>query len=65
MCRSVRPYIPGYAEADCTFDSGVGDKLLIVTSDDQLPPETWLVGKRPMDVERYQGRKAQRRKIAR
>jgi hypothetical protein len=20
-CRSVRPYIPGYAEADCTFDS--------------------------------------------
>lgn len=55
MCRSVQPYqIHGYAEADCTFDSGGGDKLLIVTPDGQLPPETWFVGKRPMDVERYQ-----------
>ncbi len=54
MCRLVRPYIPGYAEADCTFDSGAGNKLLIATADDQLPPENWFVGKRPMDVERYQ-----------
>ena len=53
-CRSVRPWIPGYAEAECTFDTGAGDKLLIVTPDDQLPPESWFVGKRPMDVRRYQ-----------
>ena len=53
-CRSVKPWIAGYAEAECTFDSGAGDKLLIVTPDDQLPPESWFVGKRPMDVRRYQ-----------
>jgi len=53
-CRSVRPWIAGYAEAECTFDNGAGDKLLIVTPDDQLPPEAWFVGKRPMDVRRFQ-----------
>jgi hypothetical protein len=54
-CRSVTPYIiPGYAEADCTFDSGTGDKLLIVTPDNQLPPEDWFIGKRPLDVRCYQ-----------
>lgn len=52
-CRSVRPYIDGYVEADCTFDSGAADKLLIATADGEVPPETWFVGKRPMDVERY------------
>ncbi len=52
-CRSVRPWIPGYAEADCTFDTGAGDKLLVVIPDGQLPPEAWFVGKRPMDVQRY------------
>ncbi len=52
-CRSVRPYIAGYVEADCTFDSGTGAKLLVATSHDAPPPEQWFVGKRPMDVERY------------
>jgi hypothetical protein len=52
-CRSVRSYIPGYAEADCTFNSGAENKLLVAVSDGQLPPKTWFVGKRPMDVERY------------
>ncbi len=52
-CRSVRPYIPGYAEADCTFDTGADDKLLIAASHDELPSADWFVGKRPMDVQRY------------
>jgi hypothetical protein len=52
-CRSVTPYIPGYAEADCTLNSGVTSKLLIATPDGEMPPEAWFVGKRPMDVERY------------
>ncbi|MGE4048148.1 MAG: hypothetical protein AB7F35_25045 [Acetobacteraceae bacterium] len=52
-CRSVTPFIPGYAEADCVFDSGVTNKLLIATPDGEIPPEAWVVGKRPMDVERY------------
>ena len=42
-CRSVTRYIPGYAEADCTFDRGAGDKLLIATDDDHLPPENWFM----------------------
>lgn len=52
-CRSVKPWIPGYGEADCTFDNGAADKLLIVTPEGQLPLEAWFVGKRPMDVRRY------------
>ena len=43
----------GYVEADCIFDSGAADKLLVVASHDAPPPESWFVGRRPMDVERY------------
>lgn len=57
-CRSVKPYIAGYVEADCTFDTGAGDKLLVVAAHDAPPPEQWFVGKRPMDVERYRQGKA-------
>ena len=52
-CRSVSRYIAGYAEADCTLESGVDDRLLIAITGDTLPSEAWLVGKRPMDVEHY------------
>jgi hypothetical protein len=52
-CRSVRPYIPGYAEADCTFDNGHVEKLLIGVADGSLPEPAWLTGKIPMQVEKY------------
>ncbi len=52
-CQSVRPYIAGYAEAECTFDNGEEVKLLFATPVNMLPPASWLLGKRPMDVERY------------
>jgi hypothetical protein len=52
-CQSVRQYIAGYAESDCVLDNGRDERLLIAISGDALPPETWLVGKRPMDVKRY------------
>lgn len=52
-CRGVKPYISGYAEADCTLETGRDDKLLTATAESQLPPATWFVGKRPMDVRRY------------
>jgi hypothetical protein len=55
VCHSVRRYIDGWAEADCTFDRGGGDKLLIAICEEQLPPKSWLVGKRPIEVERYPG----------
>jgi hypothetical protein len=52
-CRSVRHYITGYAEADCVLNNDRDERLLIAICGDSLPPETWLVGKRPMDIERY------------
>jgi hypothetical protein len=52
-CKAVRPYIDGYAEANCTFDNGEDIKLLFATPLNMLPPPSWLVGKRPMDVEGY------------
>lgn len=52
-CRRVKPYIKGYAEADCTLETGTVEKLLTVTAGDELPPESWFVGKRPMDVRHY------------
>ena len=53
VCRSVRPYIAGYAEADCTFDDGRAEKLLIGIIGEDLPDPAWLAGKKPMHVERY------------
>jgi len=52
-CRSVKPYIAGYVEADCTLDTGADDKLLVSASLSEPPPESWFIGKRPMDVARY------------
>lgn len=52
-CRGVKPYISGYAEADCTLETGRDDKLLTATAENRLPPAAWFVGKRPMDVRRY------------
>jgi hypothetical protein len=52
-CRSVRPYIPGYAEADCAFDDGQREKLLIAIVNAMMPKPEWFVGKRPMDVEHF------------
>ncbi len=52
-CRSVRLYIDGYAQADCTFDNHRREMLLIMLENNALPDPSWLVGKRPMDVERF------------
>ena len=52
-CRSVRPYIAGYAEADCTFDTGRTEKLLMGITGGELPAPSWFVGKTPMQAERY------------
>jgi hypothetical protein len=41
-CLSVRTYIAGYVEADCIFDSGASDRLVVAAAQDA-----------PMDVERY------------
>lgn len=52
-CSAVRAYIHGYAEADCTFESGATVKLLVGTDHADLPPPSWFAGKRPMDVEHF------------
>lgn len=50
-CHSIRPYIAGYAEADCTFDDGRQETLLIAASYAELPDPSLLIGKRPKDLE--------------
>jgi hypothetical protein len=52
-CRSVRPFMAGYAEAECSFDDGRQKKLLISLTDGTLPDLSWLAGKKPMQVEHY------------
>ena len=53
QCRSVRPYIAGYAEADCTFNNGNAVKLLIGVTGEGLPDPAWFVGKKPRQAEHY------------
>lgn len=52
-CQSVRPYIAGYAEADCTFDDGKQQKILVAVAGKMLPDPAWLVGKKPIQAGRY------------
>lgn len=52
-CHSVQSYIAGYAEADCKFDDGRQQKLLIDVVGNALPDPSWLIGKKPMQVGQY------------
>lgn len=52
-CRSVRPFMAGYAEAECTFNDGRQKKLLINLTDGRQPDPSWFTGKKPMQVEHY------------
>ncbi len=52
-CRSVRPYISSYAQADCTLSDGQTAEILTSVESGMLPDSTWYVGKRPADVARY------------
>jgi hypothetical protein len=53
-CRSVRPYISSYAQADCTLSNGQIAEILTSVESEMLPDSTWYVGKRPADVAHYQ-----------
>lgn len=52
-CHNVRPYITGYAEAECTFDTGKSERLLIRLTDSECPTPSWFVGRTPKQVEIY------------
>ncbi len=52
-CRTVRPYAPEFAVADCVLEGGRHERLFMRVEGDALPDPSWLVGRRPMDVERY------------
>jgi hypothetical protein len=56
-CRSVRPYISSYAQADCTLSDGQAVELLTSVEPGTLPDSTWYVGKRPADIARYTANK--------
>ena len=52
-CRSVRPYITSYAQADCTLSDGQVAEILTSVEPGSLPDSIWYVGKRPADAARY------------
>jgi hypothetical protein len=53
-CRSRGSYhIDGYAVANCSFENGRGDDLIVATPRGCMPPPEWFVGKRLMDVGSY------------
>lgn len=52
-CNSVRPYITGYAQADCVLSNGRVAEILTSVETAILPEPAWYIGKRPSDVARY------------
>jgi hypothetical protein len=52
-CQAVKPFIQGYAEADCTFASGQKQRLLIGIMEGEIPPPAWLIGRTPREVSEY------------
>lgn len=52
-CRTVLPYAPEFAVADCVLEGGRHERLFMHVEGGALPNPSWLVGRRPMDVERY------------
>lgn len=57
-CRSVRPYVVGYAQADCVLSNGETAKILTIIEPAEFPEPTWYLGKRPADAARYYAGKA-------
>jgi hypothetical protein len=55
-CENVRPFLDKYADADCTLSSGRKEILMTVIESGALPPAEWFIGKRPMDVARFEGK---------
>ena len=52
-CNSVRPYIAGYAQADCVLSNGRVAEILTHIRPGQAPEIAWYIGKRPSDVACY------------
>ena len=52
-CLAVKPFISNFAEADCILADGRHETLLVRVKGSALPEPSWLVGRRPMDVESY------------
>ena len=52
-CREVKSFIPGYAEAECLLEDGRRDRIIMRIDGDMLPEPSWLVGRKPRDVERF------------
>lgn len=52
-CKTVRPFITGYAEAECTLSDGRSAQILTSIDSTLLPENAWYVGRRPSDVARY------------
>jgi hypothetical protein len=54
-CRSVRPFINAYVQADCVLTDGRTAEIVTFVEPGNLPNSKWYAGKRPVDVARYPG----------
>ena len=52
-CKSVRSFITGYAEAECTLSDGRPAQILTSIDSTLIPTNAWYIGRRPSDVARY------------
>ena len=52
-CKSTRPYITGYAQADCVLSNGQAAEILTNIGPGQVPEIGWYIGKRPSEVAQY------------
>jgi hypothetical protein len=63
-CRSVKPYIALYAQADCLLSDGRAVQILTSIIGDDLPAPAWYAGKRPADVAAYSADEAARKGLS-
>ncbi len=52
-CRVVQLYSPEFAMADCVLEDGRRERFFIRVFDEVVPDPSWLIGRRPMDVQNY------------
>lgn len=52
-CGNVRPYIDGYANADCTLSTGARTNLITAIEGNNMPTPEWFIGKTPRQVAEY------------
>ena len=54
QCRAVQSYGPEFAVADCVLEGGRRERIYMRLAGEAMPDPSWLVGRRPMDLEHHE-----------